>query len=236
MVSRPQPSRVGLSVVVLAAAVAVATGLWLTRAVPSSGGASTGDAPPVVERFPSVDPVADRSPDIRGPCDRAGYGAQPSDGLGVSKPKGSTRSAIVRHRNDAGGYEIFAPPTWKLRKQGPLTKLVGPSRDLMVSLAPGPMGGLPHAYDEFAELLGKTYGNVRLGRIGARCAAGDVSVWRHGNGTNAAAAPFEFLAVIIERSSGGTVGAFGAWKQNAPQARPLVHEVMKSFHAIPLRA
>ena len=236
MVSRPQPSRVGLSVVVLAAAVAVATSLWFTRAVPSSGEASTGDAPPVVERFPSVDPVADRSPVIRRPCDRAGYGTQSSDGPGVSKPKGPTRSAIVRHRNDPGGYEFLAPTAWKLRKQGPISKLIGPGRDFVVSLGPGPVGGLPRAYDEFVELLGKTYGNVRFGRIDARCAAGDVSVWRHGNGTNAAAAPFEFLAVIIERSSGGTVGAFGAWNQNAPQARPLVHEVMKSFHAIPLRA
>lgn len=235
MVSRPQTSRLGWSVVVLAAA-AVATSLWLSRAVPSSGGASSGGAPPGVERFPSADPVANRSPVIRRPCDRAGFGSQSSNGHSVPTPRVSTRSAATRYRNGEGGYEFLAPPTWRLREQGSITKLVGPGREFVVSLAPGPIGGLPRAYDEFVELLGKTYGNVRFGKIDARCAAGDVSVWRHGNGTNAAAAPFEFLAVIIERPSGGTVGAFGAWNQNAPQARALVHEVMKSFHAIPLRA
>jgi len=106
----------------------------------------------------------------------------------------------------------------------------------VVSLGPGPVGGLPHAYDEFVELVGKTYGNVQLGKIHASCVAGDLSVWRHGKGTNAAAAPFEFLVVIIERTSGGTVGAFGVWNPKTPQVRPLVLEVMKSFHAIPVRS
>ncbi len=235
MVNRPQTSRVGL-VLFLAAAVAVATSFWLPRVVPLSGGTSSSGAPPRVEHLPSADPVSDRSPVARQACDQTGNGIQPRDGTSESEPKLSTRSAATRHRNDAGGYEFLAPPTWKVREQGPISKLVGPGRDLVVSLGPGPAGGLPHAYDEFAELLGKTYGNVRFGKIDARCAAGDLSVWRHGKGTNAAAEPFEFLAVIIERSSGGAVGAFGAWNPNVPQVRPLIHEVMKSFRAISVRA
>lgn len=228
--------RVALSVVVLAAAVAVTTTLLFPRAIPLRGGVSSGDAPPGVERFASAhDPVSDRSPVARQACDQAGIVTQSRDRASESKPKVSSRLA-TRHRNDAGSYEFLASPTWSLQEQGPISKLVGPGRDFVVSFAPGPAGGLPQAYDEFVELIGKTYGNVRFGKIDARCAAGDLSVWRHGKGTNAAAAPFEFVAVIIERSSGGTVGAFGAWDPNVPQGRPLVHEVMKSFHAIPTRA
>ena len=259
MASRSQPFRVGLSVVFLAAAVAVGASLWLTRSDPSSGGASSRAAaspevedfpsdpssgsassraasPPEVEDVPSADPVADRTPVIRSACDSAGFGTESSDGSGVSKPKVSMRAATARHRNDAGSYEFLASPTWNLREQGPISKLIGPDRDFVVSLGPGPVGGLPQAYDEFVELVGKTYGDVRLGKIDAGCAAGDISVWLHGEGTNADAAPFEFLAVIIERSSGGTVGAFGAWNPNTPQVRPLVLEVMQSFQAIPVRA
>jgi hypothetical protein len=259
MASRPQPFRVGLSVVVLAAAVAVGASLWLTRSDPSSGGASSRSAPPPevedfpsdpssggassraapppeVEDLPSAGPVADRSPVIQSACDRAGYGTESSDGSGVSELKVSMRAATARHRNDAGSYEFLASPTWNLQEQGPISKLIGPDRDFVVSLGPGPVGGLPQAYDEFVELVGKTYGDVRLGKIDAGCAAGDISVWLHGEGTNADAAPFEFLAVIIERSSGGTVGAFGAWNPKTPQARPLVLEVMQSFQAVPVRA
>ena len=218
----------------LAATVAVAASLWPTRAVPSSEGASSGDAdaPPGVYSFPRADPAADHSPAIRRACDRAGYGTQSSDAR-VPKRNVSTRSAVTGHRNDAGGYEFVAPSTWTLRKQGPISKVVGPGRDFVVSFGPGPVGGLPHAYLEFVELLGKTYGNVRLGKIDTRCWAGELSVWHHGEGINAAAAPFEFLVVIIERSSGGTVGAFGAWSPKTPQVRPLVHEVMRSFTPSP---
>jgi hypothetical protein len=113
--------------------------------------------------------------------------------------------------------------------------LVGPGHDFVVSLGPGPQGGLPRAYDEFVALADRTYGNVRLDTIDADCVAGDLSVWVQGRGTNAAAKPFDFLAVIIERSSGGTLGAFGAWNPKFPQARPLVRGVMESFHAIPNR-
>jgi hypothetical protein len=236
MGSRPSPSRVGWSIVILAAAVAVATNLWLTRAVPLSEKTPSGDTPPGVEGLPKAGPVADHSPVIRPACDRAGNGTQSSDGPSVFNPNGSTRSATTRHRNDAGSYEFLAPRTWKLRKQGSISTLVGPGRDFVVSLAPGPVGGLPRAYDEFVELVGKTYGDVKLGKIDIGCAAGDLSVWLYGKGTNAAAAPFEFLAVMIERSSGRTVGAFGAWNPKTPQVRPLVRQVMKSFHAIPVRA
>ena len=226
-----------MSVVVLAAAGAVAASLMFTRAVPLSGGVPRGDAPPGAEHFASAhDAVSDRSPVARQACDQSGYVTQSRDRASEFKPKVSTRLATTRHRNDAGRYEFLAPPTWSLQEQGPISKLVGPGGDFVVSFAPGPAEGLPKAYDEFVELLGKTYGNVRFGKVDVRCAAGDLSVWRHGTGTNVAAAPFEFVAVIIERSSGGTVGAFGAWSANVPQVRPLVHEVMKSFHATPTRA
>ena len=257
MASRPQPFRVGLSVVVFAAAVAVGASLWLTRSDPSTGGdSSRAAAPPEVEdfpsdpssgsassraaapqeleNFPSADPVADHSPVIRSACDRAGYDTQSSDGPSVSKPKASTRAATARHRNDAGSYEFLASPSWDLREQGSISKLIGPDRDFVVSLGPGPEG-LPQAYDEFVEVVDNTYGNVRLRKIDAGCSAGDISVWLQGKGTNTEAAPFEFLAVIIQRSSGGTVGAFGAWDPKTPHARPLVLEVMQSFHATPVR-
>jgi hypothetical protein len=242
MASRSRPFRVGLTVVVLAAGVAVATSLWLTRSKPSSGGASfSAAAPPGVKDSrradsPRSDPVADRSPDIRPACEGTGYGTQYSDGSSSSKPEVTAPSVTARHRNEAGSYEFLTSPTWDLREQGPLSRLVGPGRDFVVSIGPGPTEGLPRAYDEFVELVHKTYGNVRLDKIDAGCAGGDLSVLLEGKGTNSAAAPFEFLAVIIERSSGGTVGAFGAWSPKTPQVRPQVLEVMQSFHALPARS
>lgn len=241
MISRLQWSRVGSTLLILAAAVAVATAVVFTtsfrptRDVPLSGDASfDGTAPPGDEA--SADPVADGSPVIRGACDRAGYGTRSSDSPTVSKPKVSTRSVRTCHRNDAGSYEFLADPTWRLREQGSISKLFGPGSDFVVSFGPGPVNGLNHAYDEFVELVGKSYGNVRLGKIDVQYAAADLSIWQHGKGTNAAAEPFEFVAVIIRRPSGGTVGAFGAWNPRTPQVRPLVREVLKSFHAIPVQA
>jgi hypothetical protein len=228
-------SRVGLTVVA-AGAVALATVLLLTRGSPFSWGAPRKDASTELERSPRAEPVSNRSPVIRQTCGAAGFLARASAGPSSFKPSVSKHSASTRYRNEVGNYEFLAPQTWELRKHDSISKLVGPGHDFVVSLGPGPLGGLPRAYDEFVALADRTYGNVRLDKIDASCAAGDLSVWVQGRGTNAAAKPFDFLAVIIERPSGGTLGAFGAWNPKVPRARPLVRGVMESFRALPVGA
>jgi hypothetical protein len=190
---------------------------------PRSVGDGAGGAPPLsteTEADPRCDPATNK----------------PDSAVGQS---GSTRSraasqvATKRRRNLQGGYSFRYAPHWEVSQRAEMTRVVGPGNGFVISFGPGPVGGLPGAFDDFAELVRDTYRNVRVNEVDVDCVGGYLSAEARGKGTNVRGTEFQFLAMIIKPSPGRAVGAFGAWRPEVRRFRLAVTEVIDSFQANP---
>jgi hypothetical protein len=180
-------------------------------------------------------PPSTGEPEAERRCDRATNNPD----LAAVGSGGSTRSwaasqiATKRRRNLQGGYSFRYAPHWNVSQRAEITRVIGPGHGFVISFGPGPAGGLPAAFDDFAELVRDTYRNVRVNEVDVDCVGGYLSAEARGRGTNDRGAEFEFLAMIIKPSPGQAVGAFGAWRSQVPRFRLAVTEVIDSFQANP---
>ena len=229
-----EPERASWTVPVLLIVVAVTLGLLLVRALlPPYGGVAPlpkASGKNAALGSPTSPP---RSPGGARECSRAvNSDAVVASNEEATRAKAASRVATASRRNTEGGYGFRYSPAWGVVERQGITRVIGPRHEFVVSLGPGPGEALPVAYDEFADLMRETYGNVEFGDIDVDCVDGNLSVRARGQGINNAGATFDFLAVIIKPSNGHAVGAFGAWDSRARRARLAVQEVIDSFEAI----
>jgi hypothetical protein len=191
--------------------------------VPDGGSRSTGDE--AIGSPPTNEPEPERR------CGKATNNSQVAVGSAATGSRATSQITTKRRTNRQGGYTFRYAQNWNVRQRAAITRVIGPRHDFVVSFGPGPAGGLPVAFDDFAALVRKTYRNVRLSEIDVECVGGYLSAAARGRGTNARGTEFEFLARIIKPSPGQSVGAFGAWRPGVARSQVAVREVVESFQA-----
>lgn len=186
----------------------------------SIGSGAKGSPPPTSE------PEAGRR------CDKATNNPDLAAGSGgATQSRAALQVATKRRTNLQGGYSFRYSTQWSVRQRAEIIRVIGPGHGFIISFGPGPAGGLPAAFDDFAALVRETYQNVRVNEVNVDCVGGYLSAEARGRGTNGQGTEFEFLAMIIKPTPGQAVGAFGAWRPDVPRFRLAVTEVINSFQA-----
>ncbi len=177
-------------------------------------------------------PPSTGEPEVERRCDKAKNNSDLAVGSGSStRSRAALQIATKRRTNLQGGYSFRYSPQWSVRQRAEITRVIGPGHGFVISFGPGPAGGLPVAFDDFAALVRETYQNVRVNEVAVECVSGYLSAKARGRGTNGQGTEFEFLAMIIKPSPGQAVGAFGAWRPEVTRFRLAVTEVIDSFQA-----
>jgi hypothetical protein len=197
--------------------------------VPDRGSRSIGNAA-------KSSPPSTGEPEPERKCGKATNNSVVAVGSAATKSKAPSQITTTRRTNPQGGYSFRYAHSWNVRQRAEITRVIGPGRDFVISFGPGPTGGLPIAFDEFAALVRETYRNVRVSGVDVDCVGGYLSAAARGRGTNVRGTDFEFLAKIIKPSSGQAVGAFGVWRAGVPRLHVAVREVIDSFQANPRSA
>lgn len=197
--------------------------------VPDGSSRSTGNAA-------KGSPPSTGEPEPESNCGKATNNSVVAVGSAATKSKAPSQITTTRRANPQGGYSFRYAQNWNVRQRAEITRVIGPGRDFVISFGPGPTGGLPVAFDEFAALVRETYRNVRVSGVDVDCVGGYLSAAVRGKGTNVRGTDFEFLAKLIKPSSGQAVGAFGAWRAGVRRLHVAVREVIDSFQANPSSA
>ena len=178
-----------------------------------------------------VAPPSTGEPEPARKCGKATNNPEAALGPAATDSRAPSQITTKRRANPLGGYSFRHARDWNVRQRAQITRVIGPGHDFIISFGPGPAGGLPVAFDEFAALVRETYRDVRLNEVDVDCVRGNLSAAVRGTGTNALGTDFVFLARIIKPSPGRAVGAFGAWRPGVPRSHVAVREVIDSFQA-----
>jgi hypothetical protein len=71
-----------------------------------------------------------------------------------------TQGGVEIFENEKDGYSFAHPRAWEVTAEGPVSKLVSPSRAVVVSFGPGSSGSLRHEVTRSRELIEQTYDAV----------------------------------------------------------------------------
>jgi hypothetical protein len=137
------------------------------------------------------------------------------------------------YENQAAGYSFLYPERWSLKTRGTAARLSRPDGHFVISFGLGPEGGLPVAYDQFVSLLGETYTDVVVDKVGATRVRDSVGVVLKGAATGSGGVRVRFLATILERSDGQrAIGALAASDVSSTRFPPAVREILATFRPI----
>jgi hypothetical protein len=176
--------------------------------------------------------------DARGePRAESQNGAVESGGV-TSKEKANSsqeefRVATKAHRNPAGGYRFFYPPSWNLTREQSVSRVSRPDDHFIVTFGLGPVGGLPNAYDGFVALLDQSYNDVDVYKVDATKVQENVGVLVRGAATTTSGIRVRFKAAVIGgKNDNRAIGALAATDFDSGEFPRAVNEILESFRRI----
>jgi len=163
------------------------------------------------------------------------HGVLQSDGAGAEGAAKRNQQRIQpfdtrRVVSAKGDYQLKAPSSWRVAKNGPATTMSSPRGDMVVTVGPAPRGDLADSANEIFSSVAQSYSKVAFFGASRQRLDGREAVVFSGQGANKKDVRLRFVGVTF--NDGGrnhSMTAFVRKDSDAGRALPRIERILNTF-------